>query len=115
IYREQGKYNEAINFLQEQLQSIQINELTKIVEPIRQSSEIPAAVEVRLALLELLGDTYMEMGLFDKAIEAYQKNKNEGLEQRDFGFGKDSVYSTEINLNNGFVPLLTKLGYALLR
>ncbi|MBD2135859.1 CHAT domain-containing protein [Sphaerospermopsis sp. FACHB-1094] len=118
IYREQGKYNEAINFLQEQLQSIQINELTKIVEPIRQSSEIPAAVEVRLALLELLGDTYMEMGLFDKAIEAYQSNKNEGLEERDFGFGKDSVYSTEYTIGEDsetFVRLLTKLGYALLR
>ncbi|MBD2504085.1 CHAT domain-containing protein [Anabaena azotica] len=118
IYREQGKYNEAINFLQEQLQGIQINDLTKIVDPISQSSEIPAAVGVRLALLELLGDTYMEMGLFDKAIEAYQKNKNEGLEERDFGSGKDSVYSTELNIGEDggqFVRLLTKLGYALLR
>jgi CHAT domain-containing protein len=118
IYREQGKYNEAINFLQEQLQSIQINELTKIVEPIRQFPEILVAVEVRLALLELLGDTYMEMGIFDKAIEAYQSNKNEGLEERDFGFGKNSVYSTEYTIGEDsetFVRLLTKLGYALLR
>ncbi len=118
IYREQGKYNEAINFLQEQLQRIQINDLTKNLDPIEQSSEIPTAVGIRLAILELLGDTYIEMGLLDKAIEAYQKNKDEGLQERDFGSHRDSVYSPEINIgeNGGkFVRLLTKLGYALLR
>lgn len=104
IYREQGKYNEAINFLQEQLQVNKIADSTK--------NEIDFVLRLRLALLELLGDTYMEAGLLDKAIEAYQSNKNEGLEQRDFGFGKQSVYSI---YDEKLVRLRTRLGYALLR
>jgi CHAT domain-containing protein/tetratricopeptide (TPR) repeat protein len=117
IYREQGKYNEAINFLQEQLQVIKISDLTKNYD----NYDIDSVVRIRLALLELLGDTYMEMGLFDKAIEAYQKNKNEGLEQRDSIItGKYSIYDTKQIGYNGedgerFVRLLTRLGYALLR
>lgn len=115
IYREQGKYNEAINFLQEQLQDIKISDLTKNYD----NYDIDSVVRIRLALLELLGDTYMEMGLIDKAIEAYQKNKNEGLEQRDSVItGKYSIYNTEYTIGENserFVRLLTRLGYALLR
>ncbi|MBW4624980.1 MAG: CHAT domain-containing protein [Brasilonema octagenarum HA4186-MV1] len=108
IYREQGKYSEAINFLQDELQRIKIDKTVTEEERFENSSKF----KVRLYLLEMLGDTYSEMGLFDKAVEAYQKNKEEGLEKQDFNLFGDSTYSP---VEEELVKIQTKLGYALLR
>lgn len=107
IYREQGKYSEAIKFLQDELQLIKIDKTVTEKERFDNSSKF----QVRLALLEMLGDTYSEMGLFDQAVEAYQKNKKEGLEKQDFNLFGDSTYSP---VEEELVKIQTKLGYALL-
>jgi CHAT domain-containing protein len=107
IYRQQGKYNEAIEFIRSQVQK---NSISRAVTE-KEKSDNSSKLSIRLASLELLGDTYLEMGAFDKAVEAYQQNKEEGLAKQEFNFSGGSTYTS---LDEELVQIQTKLGYALL-
>jgi CHAT domain-containing protein len=108
-YRENGKYDEAIETLKNNLMAIKFNESPIERERKKDTfdSEYHDRLSKRLAVLELLGDTYSEMGMFDKAVESYQQYKEEGFKKEDFNFGGGADIT--------IVTIQTKLGDALFR